>query len=117
MAPFSVKRQVNWLQDMQTQVLTVDEIHLVNRAIFIIQHRNVLVRHTSEAKIHHALTVTGFAKIEHNLVTNCCTIQTPDVTTTENNVRLVTFKSKIKQNVIERFFDISSVQCTSKVVR
>ncbi len=48
---------VHALEHVKTQVLAVDEVCTVHTAVFIVDERHTVMRHTLEAEVEHALTL------------------------------------------------------------
>src|SRR5690606_4661106 len=80
------------LKHVKTQILTVDEVCLVDWAVLIIHDRDFVMSDTAEAEIDHALAGFQFTKIDDKLVSYRCTIGTVDIPTSKNEIGLFTLK-------------------------
>src|SRR6188768_3821976 len=64
---------------------------------------------TFETKVHHLLAAVALTKINGDLVSDRSTIDAIQVTSTKNDIGLLTFNSEVHQHVIERLFNVGRV--------
>src|SRR6478736_3944247 len=108
---------INVTKNVHTEVLAINEVSLVNGAIFIIHNRDSLVSDTTPSQVHHTFTLAKIAEINNNLVTNSSTIQTVDVTTDKNKIGLITLHCQVHKYVIECFFNVRLIESSIEVIR
>ena len=107
---------VDMPKHMQPKVLGIDEIRLIDRTIFVVEHRNVLMLHTGEAQVHHLLAGVRLGQVDNNLIPNGSTIVPIQVTTSKDKIRLVTLEGEVHEDIVECFLNVRTIDVAIKVV-
>src|SRR6187455_2304107 len=104
-------------EDMKTQVGVIKEVRTINGAAFIIDDRHTIVTYTVEAQVHHKLAAAGVGKRDGKLATNSSAVQAIVITASDDDFRPLCTLFEVEQYVIISFFDVRTVESTSKVIR